>query len=290
MPTGVQVWSETPVTNATADSNIAWPEGMAPSQVNDSARAMMASVAKWRDDNTGTLVTSGSSSALTVATNQVESALTTGFTFTATLGTAIGAAATIAVDSLAATSIFTSLSTASLVSTGQFAANQICSFLFSTGVGPGNGWVVKAASPTVVSSGAVAPFSPITTSLTSNVTLTTTLSSGTDGPICATVTGTSTAAVGTWFASGTVSVGDAGAIRLFYGKLWDGTTVIASGTCETFTAGAFSSLALSGTITNPSTNIKMSFYPAAVTGGNQLLLSNQSGANKDSTLTIYRIA
>ena len=227
MPTGVQVWSETPVTNATVDSNIAWPEGMAPSQVNDSARAMMASVAKWRDDNTGTLVTSGSSSALTVATNQVESALTTGFTFTATLGTAMAAAATVAVDGLAATSIFTSLSTASLVTTGQFAANQICSFLFSTGVGPGNGWVVKAASPTAVSSGAVALFSPITTSLTSNVTLSTTLSSGTDGPICATVTGTSTFATGTWFASGTATFVDNGSLRTFFAKLWDGTTVIA---------------------------------------------------------------
>lgn len=40
-------WSTTPSNNATADSasGISWPEGMAPGQVNDSARAMMAVIA-----------------------------------------------------------------------------------------------------------------------------------------------------------------------------------------------------------------------------------------------------
>lgn len=44
----ISVWSETPSANATADSanGVIWSEGMAPSQVNDSARAMMAEIKK----------------------------------------------------------------------------------------------------------------------------------------------------------------------------------------------------------------------------------------------------
>ena len=44
------------------------PKAMAPSQVNDSARAMMAAVAKWRDDIGGTITTAGTSTAYTVTT------------------------------------------------------------------------------------------------------------------------------------------------------------------------------------------------------------------------------
>lgn len=49
-------WSRTATTNATADATINWAEGMPPSAVNDSARAMMARLAEWRDDNSGVLV------------------------------------------------------------------------------------------------------------------------------------------------------------------------------------------------------------------------------------------
>jgi microcystin-dependent protein len=43
----------------------------APSAVNDSARAEMAAVAKWRDDISATVTTGGSATAYTVATNSV---------------------------------------------------------------------------------------------------------------------------------------------------------------------------------------------------------------------------
>jgi microcystin-dependent protein len=64
-------WSRTAGTNATADGSINWAEGQAPSSVNDSARAMMAAAAKFRDDIAGAIVTGGSSSAYTVSSYQV---------------------------------------------------------------------------------------------------------------------------------------------------------------------------------------------------------------------------
>lgn len=63
-------WSKTANNNATADATINWAEGQAPSTVNDSARAMMAAAAKYRDDVAGALTTGGTSTAYTLATNQ----------------------------------------------------------------------------------------------------------------------------------------------------------------------------------------------------------------------------
>src|SRR6266581_249095 len=60
-------WSQTAANNATADASVNWQEGQAPSSVNDSARAMMASVAKYRDDVSGAIVTSGTSTAYAVS-------------------------------------------------------------------------------------------------------------------------------------------------------------------------------------------------------------------------------
>ncbi len=64
-------WSQTASSDATADSTINWAEGQAPSSVNDSARAMMAATAKYRDDIAGAIVTAGTSTAYTVSSYQV---------------------------------------------------------------------------------------------------------------------------------------------------------------------------------------------------------------------------
>lgn len=100
-------WSKTASSNATADSSINWAEGMAPSAVNDSARAEMARVAQWRDDISATIATGGTSTAFTVTSNQ-------GFDTLAHLDGAIiafvphttsGAAPTLSVDGLTAKKI-----------------------------------------------------------------------------------------------------------------------------------------------------------------------------------------
>lgn len=65
------LWSRTAASNATADSNVNWAEAMAPSAVNDSARAMMASAAAFRDDIAGAIATGGTSTAYTVTSYQI---------------------------------------------------------------------------------------------------------------------------------------------------------------------------------------------------------------------------
>jgi microcystin-dependent protein len=68
---GVYTWSKTSAANATADSSVNYQEGQAPSTLNDSARNAMASVAKYRDDVSGSIVTTGTSVAYIVASSQV---------------------------------------------------------------------------------------------------------------------------------------------------------------------------------------------------------------------------
>ncbi|GLH77481.1 hypothetical protein SSBR45G_23890 [Bradyrhizobium sp. SSBR45G] len=63
-------WSQTASADATADPTINWSEGQAPSSINDSARAMMAATAKYRDDIAGALTTTGTSTAYAVTSNQ----------------------------------------------------------------------------------------------------------------------------------------------------------------------------------------------------------------------------
>ncbi len=92
-------WSKTAATNASADSTINWAEGQAPSSVNDSARALMAAVAKYRDDLNGSITTGGTSTAYTVTSNQTVTSNTNGFTVTfVPHATNTGTGCTLAVD------------------------------------------------------------------------------------------------------------------------------------------------------------------------------------------------
>src|SRR3981189_1959519 len=64
-------WSQTASSDATAGGVMKWAEGQSPSSVNDSARAMMAATAKYRDDIAGAIVTGGTSTAYTVSSYEV---------------------------------------------------------------------------------------------------------------------------------------------------------------------------------------------------------------------------
>lgn len=102
MATGLQSWSKTASSNASSDANVNWAEGMAPSAVNDSARALMASAAMFRDDINGSIETSGTSTAYTVTSNQTFGALAQGLMVAFIPHTTSGATPTLAVDGLTA--------------------------------------------------------------------------------------------------------------------------------------------------------------------------------------------
>ncbi|RTM11540.1 MAG: phage tail protein [Bradyrhizobiaceae bacterium] len=97
-------WSQTASADATADSTINWAEGQSPASVNDSARAMMAAVAKYRDDVAGAIVTTGTGTAYAVNTYQVFQSLSqlNGQVIAFTPHATNGATVTLNVDSLGA--------------------------------------------------------------------------------------------------------------------------------------------------------------------------------------------
>lgn len=64
-------WSQTAASNGTADPSINMAEGMAPSAVNDGIRAAMSVLRKWGDDISGSIVTTGTSTAYAVTSNSV---------------------------------------------------------------------------------------------------------------------------------------------------------------------------------------------------------------------------
>lgn len=61
----IWAWSTTATLNSNADTGIAWPEGQPRASVNNSARGMMAALAKDRDLRSGKVVAGGAANALT---------------------------------------------------------------------------------------------------------------------------------------------------------------------------------------------------------------------------------
>lgn len=146
--------------------------------------------------------------------------------------------------------------------------------------------IYPAQSVRIISDGtnyqtALAPsLRSLTSSLGSNVALN---SAGTyiDGPSVAQGT------AGTWFASGTVTLNNTAGASNISCKLWDGTTVMASSKItNTVSSTSDWPMPLSGVITNPAGNIRISCADALTSG---LIIFNVSGQSKDSTITAMRI-
>ena len=128
--------------------------------------------------------------------------------------------------------------------------------------------------------GGATMLSPITNSLSGDVALNNTALYF-DGPSVAQGT------VGTWFVSGSVSI-NGGGNNVIYVKLWDGTTVIASGytTCDN-TTGVAGVVHLAGFITTPAGNLRISARDITATSGSMLF--NITGNSKDCNITAIRI-
>ena len=146
MATGVQTWSQVQATNASADSAFTWAEGMSPALVDDSARGLMASVAMWVADNNGSLVTAGTSIAFTVATNQVEAALTAGYTVAVQFNATNDSSATLNVDGLGPIQI--QLVQGTNLAGQEFQAGSICRFTYTSG---STSWIANNYNKQIIS-------------------------------------------------------------------------------------------------------------------------------------------
>lgn len=265
MAIGVQVWSQVASQNSSSDTNINFAEGQAPSSLNDSCRAVMASVAKWRDDNNGTLVTGGSTTAFTVATNQIEGALTAGYTLCLQFHATADTAATLNVDSLGAKQI--QIVPGTNLTGQEIQAATIHKLTYQTS---STAWVVQDYIKT----------NSLASTFSSDVAIS--ASVFTDGPFVTNPT------AGTWFASGQVTLNDAGTAAQYELKLWDGTTVFASCIANQAAANAPMVISLSGAISAPAGNIKISAKETVGSAGN--FKNNLSGGGKDCVLTAVRLS
>lgn len=270
-------------TSATGNNSVSpdgFPEGMNPSGVNDSAREVMGAVRRWYVDaewiNWGdTLVRQTNNSFLVSRT--ATQVYTAGrrlklYDSTTILGeilasSASGANTLVTVSSSALTS---SLSSGAVgILNPQYDSTPVSSTQTLTNK------TIDVASNTI-------NFHQITSALGSDVALN---NAGAffDGPSIA--QGTS----GTWFVSGTVVCRDTTTANAAYSfKLWDGTTVIASATVIGGIANSSVCVALSGYITTPAGNLRISCKDGSSTNG--AILFNNSGFSKDSNITAIRLA
>jgi hypothetical protein len=155
MATGLVSWSTTPANNATADANVNFAEGQAPSSLNDSDRGLMASMAKWRDDNNASLVTGGTSTAYTLTTNQVFASLSAmnRQSIRIFFHTTCGASPTLNVDGLGAKAINTVIGTA--VGTGTIIGNRAYDLVYDNS---NSVWVVCGGENEQFASGTIMLF------------------------------------------------------------------------------------------------------------------------------------
>lgn len=137
---------------------------------------------------------------------------------------------------------------------------------------------VLTASATDLS-GTPAFFAPITAALSSNVALSNTAQYF-DGPVIA------QGSTGKWYVSGSVYIQDI-STAYFSIKLWDGTNIIASTTTPSISAGGSITIHLSGFISSPAGNLRISVRDHSTTGG--YIYANASGLGKDSVITAFRV-
>ncbi len=97
----IQSWSATAASNNSASPD-GWPESMAPSGINNSARENMAALARWYKDSNGSLTSGGSSNAYTLTPNRTISAYASGVEFLFAANHANTSTATLNVSSLGA--------------------------------------------------------------------------------------------------------------------------------------------------------------------------------------------
>lgn len=98
-------WSYTAASNNNSDSIIAWSDSMAPSNVDNSSRAMMQRVAEFRGDLAGTVTVGGSANAITITSRSPFTTYANGLLLAFKAGATNTAATTLNVNSIGTKSI-----------------------------------------------------------------------------------------------------------------------------------------------------------------------------------------
>ena len=163
---GIRDWSVTASSNGSADPTINFAEGQPANTVNDSARALMAAVAQWRDDTQGALTTTGSANTYLAASATAYTALATGLTIKAKFNAANTGASTLNLDSLGAKALrrFTTAGEVALSANDLVVGNHYI-LVYDTALNSGAGaWVVTDPA---------APVLPITTANIADANVTT---------------------------------------------------------------------------------------------------------------------
>lgn len=130
-------WSTTALTNGSADATINWQEGQAPSTVNDSARAMMARLAFFRNWSAGNMTQGGSSNAYTITSGESLSAYNNGMRFLWKPNGNSTGAVTLNVDSIGAKKVY--LPSGTQAGSGDISSNSVYDVVYQSALDSSNG-------------------------------------------------------------------------------------------------------------------------------------------------------
>lgn len=140
MASSIYDWSTDPASNATADENINWSEGMPPSGVNNSARQMMGRVAEYIKDIGGILESSGTANSITLTANSAITTYTNGLRFTFRAGATNNGAATLNVNNLGAKAIRKQVGSEDVpLDGGEIVEGCVYEVIYSSGIDSGSG-------------------------------------------------------------------------------------------------------------------------------------------------------
>lgn len=143
-------WSKTAASNSTADGDVNWAEGQAPSTVNNSARQVMGRVAELLDDLGGVTATTNSGDAFTLTANSTITAFADGHIVGFKANASNTGAATLNVNALGAKAIRYQAATGdAALRANMLRANGKYVVVYSTAANGGAGaWVLAAPSVT----------------------------------------------------------------------------------------------------------------------------------------------
>ena len=131
----IQDWSVTAANNGTADSLINFAEGQTRASMNDSARSLMAGVAKWRNLLNGSITTGGSANAQTFTSGISYTSVPTGIVVRLKIGSTNTGGATLNMDGIGFVGVLTMAGTA-LVG-GELAAGAYVDLIYN-----GTNWIL----------------------------------------------------------------------------------------------------------------------------------------------------